>query len=149
MNMVTKTDSGCWEYAIENRRGVDYRQVNVPEGARKVARYAHRVAYEHLVGPIPDGMQLDHLCRNRTCINPAHLEPVTARENVRRARSLVSQCPSGHPYDEENTRIYDGRRYCRACHRARSSARTPEQNARRRANRAAARRANEDEEIRV
>lgn len=137
MKMVEKTSSGCWEYATRNRAGRDYRQVNVSVDGIQVNQYAHRVAYAHLVGPIPDGMQLDHLCRNRTCVNPDHLEPVSAQENVRRARALVTACPQGHPYDATNTRMYQGRRYCRACRAACRAQRTPEQNARRRELRAA------------
>ncbi|MFK5284023.1 HNH endonuclease signature motif containing protein, partial [Lacticaseibacillus paracasei] len=62
---------------------------------------AHRFMYERLVGPIPAGMQLDHLCRVRPCCNPAHLEPVTQRENIARGRGyaytnrIKAECPSG------------------------------------------------------
>lgn len=82
---------------------------------------AHRASYEILVGPIPDGRQLDHLCRVRHCVNPAHLEPVSSGENTLRGVSFAAVnaakdcCPSGHLYDEANTRIYRGRRYCRTC----------------------------------
>ncbi len=85
---------------------------------------AHRVAYDLLVGPIPDGLELDHLCRVRNCVNPAHLEPVTHAENVRRGLSGQRQrakthCPAGHPYDAENTYVAPrGDRGCRACRMA-------------------------------
>lgn len=76
---------------------------------------AHRVGYELLVGPIPEGLQLDHLCRNRRCVNPAHLEPVTNQENRRRYTVLITHCPKGHPYDETNTYVRLGKRNCRIC----------------------------------
>lgn len=88
--------------------------------------YLHRWVYEQLVGPIPVGLQIDHLCRVPACCNPDHLEPVTRKENVLRgtAPSAVNarrtECVNGHPFDEANTRILpDGRRRCRACTRER------------------------------
>lgn len=79
---------------------------------------AHRVAYELCVGPIPEGLTLDHLCFNKVCVNPAHLEPVTSVENRRRWAESVTACPAGHPYDEENTYVDKrGRRACRECGR--------------------------------
>lgn len=88
---------------------------------------SHRYAYELLVGPIPDGLQLDHLCRTRACVNPAHLEPVTQIENIRRGFSvatfnrLKTHCPQDHPYDTANTYINPTTkgRFCRACARER------------------------------
>lgn len=87
---------------------------------------AHRVAYALLVGPIPEGMVIDHLCSNRSCVNPEHLEPVTQDENVRRSgtpmatRQLAkTHCTRGHPYDEANTYVVpkSGHRQCRTCNR--------------------------------
>ena len=124
MGKVTKTEKGCWEFAATTRQGNSYRQIQIVEDGRRVLRYAHRVAYEHLVGQIPEGMQLDHLCRNRICVNPEHLEPVTASENRLRATALITECPSGHPYEGENAGLQrDGRRYCRACKRVKALAR--------------------------
>lgn len=86
---------------------------------------AHRVAYELMVAEIPDGLHLDHLCRVRRCVNPAHLDPVTPKVNaVRRDAALgvgsaKTQCPSGHAYTPENTAHRNGRRHCRACDRDR------------------------------
>lgn len=86
--------------------------------------FAHRVAYTLYRGEIPDGLELDHLCRVTACINPWHLEAVTHKENLRRSpllaeirakRLAITHCPHGHPYDVANTYIYKGRRNCRAC----------------------------------
>lgn len=94
------------------RMGVAYRSV-----------LAHRLAYELVIGPIPVGLTLDHLCRVRLCVNPAHLEPVTQSENVKRGGySLKTHCPQGHPYDEANTYRSKTGRVCRACGRDRRRA---------------------------
>lgn len=88
--------------------------------------YAHRFAYELLVGPIPDGLELDHLCRNRACANVLHLDPVTHAEN--RARTPAKRnCPNGHEYTPGNIRTWvtrDGviNRACRQCQHARARA---------------------------
>lgn len=68
--------------------------------------YTHRLSYELHIGPIPEGLVLDHLCRTRACLNPHHLEPVTQGENTRRGEPAQrTHCPAGHPYDEANTRL--------------------------------------------
>jgi hypothetical protein len=82
---------------------------------------AHRVAYVLFVGPIPGDLPLDHLCRNRSCVNPSHLEPVTIRENVLRgiglsaANARKTHCKRGHEFTTDNTYMQDGTRQCRAC----------------------------------
>lgn len=82
---------------------------------------AHRIAYEEAKGPIPDGLQLDHLCRVRNCINPDHLEAVTCQENIRRgelgaAQRARTHCPQNHPYSGDNLYIDPrGDRQCRIC----------------------------------
>lgn len=114
---VEKT-SACWLWtANKNQKG--YGRVKV-EG---VMLSAHRVSYLHFVGAIPDGLELDHLCRNRGCVNPFHMEPVTHRENVKRGqagvlRSQWAHCANGHTFDSENTYINPTnlKRSCRACH---------------------------------
>jgi len=106
-------ESGCWLWtATRDARG--YGKVS-REGRMALA---HRVSYELHVGPIPDGLTLDHLCRVRHCVNPAHLEPVAHAENVRRGAAVQTHCRKGHPFDEANTHIDKrGWRECRACHR--------------------------------
>ena len=84
----------------------------------------HRAIWQELVGPIPDGMEIDHLCKVRHCCNPDHLEPVTRHENIRRSAVGANNrgkthCPAGHPYDDTNTLRRRGKRECRACDRAR------------------------------
>ncbi len=87
---------------------------------------AHRWAYLHLIGPIPDGLQIDHLCRNRKCVNPAHMELVDQRTNLLRGISFSAvnaaktHCIRGHEFTESNTRIskHPPGRMCKACQRA-------------------------------
>lgn len=78
---------GCWVWTGAVNGGSGYGHF----GNAGVTLSAHRFSYEHHVGPIPDGLQIDHLCRNRLCVNPAHLEPVTAAENLARARLAVGK----------------------------------------------------------
>lgn len=122
------TTEGCWEWTGSVSRdcrrwgGEPYGRIHVGGSTR----YVHRVAYELLVGPIPTGLTIDHLCRNTLCFNPEHLEPVTGRVNILRGegvaaeRARQSQCVKGHPLSGENLYEYTDRkgytrRYCRAC----------------------------------
>lgn len=112
----------CWEWQGSlQRHGYGHIYIGKIDGSKRF-RSAHRVAYELEVGPIPDGLVLDHLCRNPICVNPSHLEPVTQRINLLRGetvparRAAKTHCKRGHPFDEENTRIdKKGRRVCRTC----------------------------------
>jgi hypothetical protein len=81
---------------------------------------AHRFAYEHWVGPIPEGLEIDHTCKVRNCVNPAHLEPVTTLVNQHRANPPKTHCINGHEYTEQNTRyVKNNKRQCRMCARER------------------------------
>jgi hypothetical protein len=97
-------------------------------------RGAHRVAYELVIGPIPEGLEIDHLCRVRNCVNPAHLEAVTASENIKRTfvrgrrhhNRDATHCRLGHPLEGDNLYISPrGGRFCRICARRRDEARCP------------------------
>ena len=117
---ITET---CWTWLAY--KDVDgYGQVKID----KRMKVAHRAVYELLVGPIPEGLICDHLCRNRNCVNPAHIEIVTQRENVLRGVGPSAQhagkthCPSGHAYSAENTNYARGKRDCRICRKKRDAA---------------------------
>jgi hypothetical protein len=121
----------CWPWSAAIQPN-GYGQMNTG-GGRKV--YAHRMAYELAVRPIPDGLVIDHLCRNRACCNPAHLDAVTQRVNVERGegwktrgkwqdaganvRRAQTHCKNGHEFTEVNTiRKASGGRDCRQCQNA-------------------------------
>lgn len=123
-----KKSPSCWEWTgYKNYKGYG---VFVVRDRDQVA--AHRFSWELAHGPIPEGLVLDHLCRNRSCVNPAHLEPVTNLENTLRGDNFIAlhaaktHCTNGHPFSEENTRtsVRDGRtlRVCRTCNRNRRRA---------------------------
>jgi hypothetical protein len=121
---VNKTDA-CWEWRA-SKYPTGYGAYNL-DG--KNVRPAHRVAYEDTNGPVPVGLVLDHLCRNRSCVNPAHLEPVTIGENVLRGvgvsalNAKKTHCPKGHEYAGDNLSVKsNGTRRCLACHREEASA---------------------------
>lgn len=117
---------GCWEWIGQKSRD-GYGRYWL-EGRHQ---QAHRIAYELLIGPIPAGLEIDHRCNNRGCMNPAHMVPATHRENSLRSTAFVAvnlaktHCPQGHPYDAANTgRTRTGGRYCRACRRERKRTRS-------------------------
>ena len=112
---------GCWEwtgYVRPNGYGCFAIQYRKPG--------AHRYAYQLFRGPIPTGLTLDHLCKNRVCVNPWHLEPVSLRENLLRSSDTQATinakkraCINGHPFDKANTGTQGGGRWrdCRTCRR--------------------------------
>lgn len=121
---IALTDSGCIEW-IASHNGVGYGTLTINRTGGKVL--AHRFSYEWHVGPIPEGMQLDHLCRNTLCVNPEHLEPVTQRINTLRGtaptavNAAKTHCDRGHPLSGDNlTFTPQGWRVCIACRRRRS-----------------------------
>lgn len=115
-------EDGCWRWTA-NR--TSYRKRGGYGGFwfGKIRILAHRFVYEWLRGPIPDGMQLDHLCKNTLCVNPDHLEIVTPKENTLRGSSFAAvnasktHCPKGHELSEENLLKRNSGRSCKLCHR--------------------------------
>ncbi len=127
--VLVEDATGCWLWC-GNRYSNGYGRMSLDGRERLI----HRLAYESLVGPIPAGLHLDHLCRNKFCANPVHVEPVTPAENIQRWSRTVTHCPKGHEYTPANARLkklyrtsatgepYFGRD-CRACDRERQAAR--------------------------
>lgn len=116
---VRKTDEcWLWEGAINSKGYGSIHRALYGEAT------AHRYSYVTSVGPIPEGLDLDHLCRIRHCVRPTHLEPVARRINILRGNSLQAlnarktTCDNGHVFDEHNTYIFRGYRLCRSCNRA-------------------------------
>lgn len=118
-----RQEGDCWLWTAYTTGGYGRFRANRQNWA------AHRLAYEELVAPIPNGLVLDHLCRNRTCINPDHLDPVTPGVNVLRGETFVrtnaekTHCINGHEYTPDNTGSQSSstpKRYCKQCERNRN-----------------------------
>lgn len=119
-------NSGCWLWTGAICSG-GYARIGADGWRTNRTLLVHRVLYELMRGPIPEGFEIDHLCRVRSCVNPDHLEPVTKIENLRRgtwlgsggrSQSAKTHCPRGHAYSPENTYAHRGRRGCLECRRA-------------------------------
>lgn len=115
--------TGCWLWQgtlDKDGYGAQVKIGSHTDGSRRAVR-PHRWFYAHFKGPIPEGLVIDHLCRNRRCQNPEHLEAVTHVENTKRgARATATHCHRGHPLSGENVRLSKGRwqsRVCRTCFR--------------------------------
>lgn len=118
MKFVEKRD-GHWYWTAYCDKNTGYGSFGI--GGK--TRSAHVVSYELFVGPVPKGLQIDHLCRIRACVNPACLEPVTQRENILRGmgpsaqNAVKTHCKRGHAFTPENTDIVPRGRECKQCHR--------------------------------
>lgn len=123
LKKILKREDGCWEWlgAVFKKAHGNYGQIRMGRKGEDKVRFSHRVSYEHYIGEVPRGLELDHLCRNTLCVNPQHLEPVTHYENMRRGYWVMKdRCVHGHLYSEDNTYInIRGHRECKICRKLR------------------------------
>ncbi len=120
LSKIEIDEIGCWVWkgARFKKKYGDYAQIRMGGRLDSKNKRAHVVSYEHFVGKVPEGMELDHICQNTLCINPAHLEPVAHKENCKRRKdSGLPFCRHGHKYTPETTYIRpdNGRRECKVC----------------------------------
>jgi hypothetical protein len=119
-DVTVSTHTGCWIWTAGRSEGYGVAW----DAARRRSVRVHQLVYEMKVGPVPDGLVLDHQCRNTLCCNPEHLEAVTQGENVRRGESAgaravrTNHCRNGHDLALYAGRRKDGTRYCQECNRS-------------------------------
>lgn len=129
LDKIERREDGCWMWTGARGGRASHQYGKIWAGRRSAAGHpvpdqASRVAYELFVGRLRDDLEIDHLCRNTLCVNPAHLEAVTRKENQRRGRSPMAQqarqttCKRGHVLDDANTYVWHGMRRCRVCQAA-------------------------------
>lgn len=118
---IPEPNTGCWLWLGTLAAG-GYGTVSVPGREKGAKTQAHRASYEAFVGPIPAGLEIDHMCKVRSCVNPRHLRAVTHRENlmasdtITRRAAMATHCPAGHPYFGDNLIQRKGHgRECRIC----------------------------------
>lgn len=133
LEKIQRHENGCWIFT-GCLATTGYGKMS-SSGPNRKSEYAHRISYELYNGLIPEGMEIDHLCRNRQCVNPEHLEVVTSALNMQRAAPYMilnpgnrgihekskTHCPHGHEYSLENTYLdpRNGNRHCKACRKSR------------------------------
>lgn len=121
---VEHQENGCWLWT--GTVNAKYGAFKIGSRTYKTRRmlYAHRFIWEYLNGPIPDGLQLHHVCENKLCVNPEHLELLTVHDHVHKSPNNITyinlhqtHCHRGHEYTPENTYTFRGKRHCRECQR--------------------------------
>jgi hypothetical protein len=118
--LAIDASTGCWNWT-GFKTTLGYGRIHLYVNGKSRKTLAHRFAYETYIGPIPDSLPLDHLCRNPSCVNPDHLEPVTHKENILRGigwgatNARKTLCSRGHSLSGPNLKLIGNRRDCRKC----------------------------------